>query len=209
MLRDHDVAAMIQTGVALAVAAVPEGLPVVATLSLARGMKRMADRNALITQLSSVETLGATTLILTDKTGTLTENRMTAVRYLLSGLDVDVKENGKNISFASQDGALDPAKDERLRWALKIGALCNNAEIGDNGADAKSGDPMETALLSVAEKAGLGREKLLKDCAEVREHAFDPETNMMATVHARGKLFLYAVKGAPEAVIVASSWYDS
>jgi Ca2+-transporting ATPase len=139
VLREHDLAAMIQTGVAIALAAVPEGLPVVATLSLARGMKRMADRNALITQLSSVETLGATTVILTDKTGTLTENRTSAVRYLLSGLDVEVRQNGDKIAFAAQDEVLNPDKDERLGWPLKIGTLCNNAELGDDNRDAKSG----------------------------------------------------------------------
>jgi P-type Ca2+ transporter type 2C len=92
ILRGSRWRSMIQTGVALAVAAVPEGLPVVATLSLARGMWRMSARNALITQLSSVETLGATTVILTDKTGTLTENRMTAVRYLLDDGEVEVDD---------------------------------------------------------------------------------------------------------------------
>lgn len=159
ILRGNDVAAMIQTGIALAVAAVPEGLPVVATLSLARGMKRMADRNTLITRLSSVETLGATTVILTDKTGTLTENRMTAVRYLLSGMSVDLKQNGDKIGFAANDEQLDPGKDERLAWALKIGALCNNAELGDGSPDARSGDPMETALLSVAKRQGSGAKR--------------------------------------------------
>lgn len=99
----------------------------------------MADRNALITQLSSVETLGATTVILTDKTGTLTENRTTAVRCLLSGLDVEVKQNGDKIAFAARDEVLNPDKDERLGWPLKIGALCNNAELGDDNRDAKSG----------------------------------------------------------------------
>lgn len=190
ILRGHDVVAMIQTGVALAVAAVPEGLPVVATLSLARGMWRMARRNAVITQLSSVETLGATTIILTDKTGTLTENRMTAVRYLLDGGDVGL------------NGDLpEPASDAPLGWALRIGILCNGAELGDGRSDGRAGDPMELALLSVAAESGVSRKQLTGDFPEIREHAFDPAAKMMATVHGDGEGFVVAVKGAPEAVI--------
>ncbi|MGJ8573078.1 MAG: cation-translocating P-type ATPase [Hoeflea sp.] len=190
ILRGHDAISMFQTGVALAVAAVPEGLPVVATLSLARGMWRMARRNAVITRLSSVETLGATTVILTDKTGTLTENRMTAVRYLLDGGDVEV------------DGdRLDPASDKSLGWALRIGALCNSAELGDGKADGRAGDPMELALLSVAASSGITRKALAADFVEIREHAFDPALKMMATVHGDGEGFVVAVKGAPEAII--------
>lgn len=190
ILRGHDVVAMIQTGVALAVAAVPEGLPVVATLSLARGMWRMARRNAVITRLSSVETLGATTIILTDKTGTLTENRMTAVRYLLDGGDVEL-----------DDDRLEPASDEPLGWALRIGVLCNGAALGDGKADGRAGDPMELALLSVAAQSGISRKQLTGEFPEIREHAFDPVAKMMATVHGDGEGFIVAVKGAPEAII--------
>ena len=192
ILRGHDVAIMVQTGVALAVAAVPEGLPVVATLSLARGMWRMSQRNALITRLSSVETLGATTVILTDKTGTLTENRMTVVRYLLAGGDVDVEGEGTTEA---------PEPNSPIAWALRIGALCNNAELGDGSKDGRTGDPMEIALLSVADDLCASRKNLLDNNPEVEEHAFDPETKMMATVHKAEKGHLFAVKGAPEAVI--------
>jgi P-type Ca2+ transporter type 2C len=192
VLRGHDVAIMVQTGIALAVAAVPEGLPVVATLSLARGMWRMSQRNALITQLSSVETLGATTVILTDKTGTLTENRMTVVRYILATGDVDVE-------------ACEPSEGQErnrpMAWALRIGALCNNAELGDGSRDHQSGDPMEIALLSVAGDFGVSRKCLLDDIPEVKEYAFDPGTKMMATVHKANNGHLFAIKGAPEAVI--------
>jgi Ca2+-transporting ATPase len=192
ILRGHDVAIMVQTGVALAVAAVPEGLPVVATLSLARGMWRMSQRNALITRLSSVETLGATTVILTDKTGTLTENRMTVVRYLLATGDVDI------------EACEPPEAQERngpMAWALRIGALCNNAELGDGSKDGRTGDPMEIALLSVAGDFGVSRQGLLDDAPEVKEYAFDPGTKMMATVHKAHDGHLFAIKGAPEAVI--------
>ncbi|MEX5728806.1 Ca2+-transporting ATPase [Rhodovulum iodosum] len=201
VLRGHDWADMFQTGVALAVAAVPEGLPVVATLSLARGMWRMARRNALITRLSSVETLGATTLILTDKTGTLTENRMTAVRYLLAGADVEATRDDGRLRFTADGTAPTPDSDARLAWALRIGALCNNAALGDGPQAAPAGDPMEVALLSAADDAGMSRARLLERCAEVREHAFDPDRQMMATVHAAGEDHVYAVKGAPESVI--------
>ncbi|MGO4910477.1 cation-translocating P-type ATPase [Pseudorhodobacter sp. W20_MBD10_FR17] len=192
ILRGHDVAIMVQTGVALAVAAVPEGLPVVATLSLARGMWRMSQRNALITRLSSVETLGATTVILTDKTGTLTENRMTVVRYLLATGDVDAED------CAATEG---PEPSSPMAWALRIGALCNNAELGDGSNDSKSGDPMEIALLAAASNFGASRESLLDKTPEVEEHAFDPAKKMMATVHKANNVHLFAIKGAPEAVI--------
>jgi Ca2+-transporting ATPase len=206
ILRGHDVVAMIQTGVALAVAAVPEGLPVVATLSLARGMWRMARRNAVITRLSSVETLGATTVILTDKTGTLTENRMTVVGYLVEGRDVGPEAHGEGHILKAGDARLDPDGDKALGWAIRIGALCTNAELGDGGEDGHAGDPMELALLQAAVQAGLSQSELLKDFPEIREHAFDPAIRMMATVHEDGDRFLIAVKGAPEAVIDSAKY---
>ena len=198
-LRGHEMVTMLQTGVALAVAAVPEGLPVVATLSLARGMWRMAARNAVISNLSSVETLGATTVILADKTGTLTENRMTVARYILSGAEVDLRRQAETVRFEMGEGALEP-DDPRLGTALRIGALCNSASMGQGDAN-PSGDPMELALLRVAAQVGQRREGLLETLAKVDEHAFDQDSKMMASVHQDGEGFLYAVKGAPEAVI--------
>jgi len=205
ILRGHEVVAMIQTGVALAVAAVPEGLPVVATLSLARGMWRMSQRNAVITQLSSVETLGATTVILTDKTGTLTENRMTVVRYLLDGGDAGLEGHDGDRHFVESGDEAgtrhDPASDDPLTWAIRIGVLCTNAELGDGKEDGRAGDPMELALLTGAGTEGVTHAGLLQDFPEIREHAFDPVAKMMATVHKDGDHYLVAVKGAPEGVI--------
>ena len=202
VLRDEALSDMIQMGVALAVAAVPEGLPVVATLCLARGMWRMAARNALISNMPSVETLGATTLILTDKTGTLTENRMSAVRYLLAGGDAEVDpETGL---FGTALGGAEAGRDARLDWALRIGALCNEATLDPDGPDGArmAGDPMEVALLQAAAAAGDGRAALLARMPQTRAHPFDPDLKMMATVHeAEEGGCLVAVKGAPEAVI--------
>jgi len=202
LVRGHEMVTMIQTGVALAVAAVPEGLPVVATLSLARGMWRMAARNAIISRLSSVETLGATTVILTDKTGTLTENRMAVVRLLGAGTTVNLTQRDDAVRFESGGRMVDPGQDARLAALLRIGALCNGASLA-RGDEASSGDPMELALLRIAKQAGQGRDALLSRYEKVSEHAFDQDTKMMASVHRDGDGFLYAVKGAPEAVIDA------
>ena len=204
-LRGQDLEQVILTGVALAVAAVPEGLPVVATLTLARGMWRMSRRNAVITQLSTVETLGSTTVILTDKTGTLTENRMSVVRYLLRDVDVEARADDGGLSFRTGEGAVTPDEDDRLAWVLRVGALCNNADLGDGTEAERAGDPMEIALLEAAARAGLAREELRAELPERREHAFDPERKMMATVHAEGEGARVAVKGAPEAVLAACS----
>jgi len=200
ILRGNEITLMVQIGVALAVAAVPEGLPVVATLCLARGMWRMAARNAVISSLSSVETLGATTVILTDKTGTLTENRMTVVRYLISDAQVEVNSTAEAVQFSSAGQQLEVAHNPPLETMLRIGALCNGATLGQNDA-AAAGDPMELALLRVARQAGQGRESLLREYEPVTEHAFDQASKMMASVHSDGAGFLYAVKGAPEAVL--------
>ncbi len=205
ILRGSDLFEMVQTGVALAVASVPEGLPIVATLSLARGMWRMSARNALITQLSSVETLGATTVILTDKTGTLTENRMTVVRYLFDDGEVEVDGGAEDPFRRGGDEPLSPDDEDRLDWALRVGALCTNAEAGGEDDEDHAGDPMEVALLAIAGNAERARDTLLSDLPEVREHAFDPELKMMATVHEDTDGYLVAVKGAPEAVLEACS----
>ena len=175
----------------MAIAAVPEGLPVVATIALARGMWRMAEHNALISRLSAVETLGATTIIFTDKTGTLTENRMQVRRFILSGKELEIDE----------DQAFDPEQDPRLQQILRVGALCNNASLNK---EKDLGDPTETALLRVAEAAGMHRRTLLDEYPEIREEAFSAETKMMATFHKHEGEILVAVKGAPEAVLELS-----
>ncbi|HSR53075.1 MAG TPA: cation-transporting P-type ATPase [Acidobacteriota bacterium] len=132
-LAGKDLLLMIETGLALAVAAIPEGLPIVATIALARGMRRMARRNALINRLSSVETLGATTVIFTDKTGTLTENKMTLTRLALACGEVEI--GSEPHSFRLDGQPVDPAQHQILRAALETGLLCSNASLG--AADGK------------------------------------------------------------------------
>jgi Ca2+-transporting ATPase len=191
---------MIEASIALAVAAIPEGLPIVATLALARGMWRMARRNAIVERLAAVETLGATTVICTDKTGTLTENRMTVERLWLpsSAYGVD-HAHGLVLDV---DG--DPCEiDESLQRAIEIGVLCSNATLPGPG-ETPTGDPMELALLRLGRLAGLEREAVLSAAPELTELAFDAETKMMATVHARDGEQFMAIKGAPEAVLAAA-----
>jgi Ca2+-transporting ATPase len=190
---------MIEAAIALAVAAIPEGLPIVATLALARGMWRMARQNALIERLSAVETLGATTIILTDKTGTLTENRMTVRRVWLSSGEIEV--DGGNVENGGNKIPLD--SDAHLARLLDVAVLCNNATLG-SGAEDGSGDPMELALLRAGRAAGLERPALRKHFPTMRRHAFDTATKMMATVHAHDDGYLFAIKGAPEAVLAAA-----
>jgi P-type Ca2+ transporter type 2C len=194
----QDITLMVKSAVALAVAAIPEGLPIVATLALARGMLRMARHNALVEHLSAVETLGATTVILTDKTGTITENRMHVDRIVTAAGE---------LTFSHSDGAF--LMDGRpftftagsdAGFLVRNAVLCNNATLGKDGA-AGAGDPMEVALLSMGAAAGIRRPDQLDHYPEVTEHAFDASTRMMATVHRTGSGYLTAVKGAPEAVL--------
>ena len=206
IFRGRETILMIETAIALAVAAIPEGLPIVATIALARGMLRMAQRNALINRLAAVETLGATNIICTDKTGTLTENKMAVTRLLLHSGEVEVKSHGPADSklFAIDNKTVEPSNNNLLSEALKIGVLCNNASINPD-ADIKSavgiGDPLEVALLEAGIKAGIDRNDLVNGMPEEREESFDAETKLMATYHKENGQYYVAVKGAPECVL--------
>jgi Ca2+-transporting ATPase len=213
----RDTVLAIEVAIALAVAAIPEGLPIVATIALARGMWRMARRRALIARLSAVETLGATSVILTDKTGTLTENRMTVIRLELEGATVEIGGAGLDTegTMATASGPLDGRTAAVVDALLTAAALCNDATFtrgsaaaagtadGSSGPGAVSacGDPTEVALLVAAAKRGIWREQQLASLPELREEAFDPDTRMMATFNGRPGNVRVSVKGAPEAVL--------
>jgi len=207
LAMEKDLLLVVETGIALAVAAIPEGMPIVATIALARGMQRMARRNALISRLSAVETLGGATTIATDKTGTLTENRMTVTLLALPTAEVEISGEGLKTEgrFAIDGQPVEPAELPQLQLILRTGALCSNADLqkDENGEPEAVGDPMEVALLVAAEKGGLEKEKLLQQYPEEHEVAFDPEKKMMATVHRQDGHLFVAVKGAPEQVVEA------
>jgi Ca2+-transporting ATPase len=207
IINGKDTFLMIETGIALAVATIPEGLPIVATIALARGMLRMARRNALVNRLSAVETLGATTVICTDKTGTLTENRMTVTHIAMASGEIEVSPEvaGK---FTKSGEPVDLSEDQILHEVLKTGILCNNASLNEGplkGERKPIGDPLEVALLIAGEKAGIHREDFVQTFTEVREEAFDPDLKMMATFHRTNRHYCVAVKGAPESVLNISA----
>lgn len=205
ILTGKEIFLMIETSIALAVATVPEGLPIVATIALARGMLRMAKRNALINRLSAVETLGATTIICTDKTGTLTENKMTVTQLVLNSGEIEIGGSGES-DFVRNGKPLNPLEHNVLRKAIEIGVLCNNASLKSEGSEGEGvGDPLEVALLNVGARAGIHRGQLIPSMPEEREEAFDSEVKMMATFHRIDDTYSVAVKGAPEFVLECCS----
>ncbi len=185
------------TSIALAVGAVPEGLPAVVTLTLALGTKKMVGKNALVRRLPVVESLGSVDVICTDKTGTLTENKMVVRRIHIDGRDIEVSggfsDEGR---FEDEDGEVSP---EELEPILKAGLLCNDSEVQEDGDEL--GDPTEIALIKVARKAGMVQDNLEEKNPRVDEIPFSSDRKMMTTIHEReGERTAY-VKGAPGVVL--------
>ena len=208
LLRGGSLVETFLLSVSLAVAAVPEGLPAVVTIALALGLERMVKRNALIRTLPSVETLGAVSVICSDKTGTLTRNEMTVREIVAGGERYSVSGAGyaPDGRIVGPDGApAAPAAAPDLALALTIGARCNNARVAPrHGTTDRSweviGDPTEGALLTAALKAGI---EVRADSADlVHEIPFDSERKLMSVVvrDSEGKVWMYT-KGAPEQVM--------
>ncbi|AQT67890.1 Calcium-transporting ATPase [Anaerohalosphaera lusitana] len=206
VFQGRDMVTMIKTAVALAIAAIPEGLPIVATIAMARGMLRMARRNAIVKKLAAVETLGGTNVICTDKTGTLTENKMTVTQLALpeGKIDVHAQKSETGSYFEKDGGFIDPGEDAVLAEMLKVFVLCNNASLHEE-EDKAVGDPLEVALLEAAAKADMHRPELADRMPEEREEAFDPSIRKMATFNREVDELYVAVKGAAEAVLEVST----
>jgi len=187
LLRNEDPRTMFLTAISMAVAAVPEGLPAVVTIALALGAQRMLKRNSLIRKLPAVETLGSVTTICSDKTGTLTENRMTVTLVDVAGNRLDLQETFQDYSpTLSNAESISPIIDEDSAVAIMLtgGALCNDAilEKTEEGYT-MVGDPTEGALVVAAVRAGLWKEELEKALPRVAELPFDSERKRMTTLH--------------------------
>jgi len=192
------------TAIALAVAAIPEGLPAVVTIGLAIGIKKMVKRNALNRKLPSVETLGSTTVICTDKTGTLTKNEMTVKKIYTNGKIIDVTGSGYEPKgeFLYNNKKVNPAELELL---LQIGILNNDAAFDKKNV---VGDPTEGSLIVSAGKAGINYEALRKEYPRTDEIPFTSERKIMTTVHDINGKVAY-IKGAPEVVLkLCNSIYE-
>lgn len=192
---------MFLTAVSLAVAAIPEGLPAVVTISLAVGVRQMVKKNAIIRKLSAVETLGSTSVICTDKTGTLTLNEMTVSRLYTNGKLIRVTGAGYKPEgeFNYHDRKIPKSEIEML---LSIGALCNDSNLEhEKGGWNIMGDSTEGALVVAAEKAGMNVETLRKTRKKIDEFPFDSVRKRMSVVRAVGAKNIAYVKGAPEIIL--------
>lgn len=200
----------VMTAVALAIAAVPEGLPAIVTINLAIGMREMIKRNALIRRLASVETLGSASAICSDKTGTLTQNQMTAVRLYSDGAILNIMGQGyvPEGDFYRNGSTYDPKTLPEVSQLLLGGLLASDARLENEAANGSEnyriiGDPTEGALVVAAAKADLWRKAVEKDYPRVAEIPFDSTRKQMSTIHRQpaGNGFLSFTKGAPEIVL--------
>jgi len=196
---------MLIWGISLAVAAVPEALPAVVTGALAIGTTRMARRQAIVKRLPAVETMGCTTVICTDKTGTLTKNEMTVRRLFLDNREFEVSGLGYKPEggFAVEGSEIAPGDDPVLLEAARIALLCNDAvlEEGEEGIWTIQGDPTEGALVVLGRKAGLQEAVLARDLPRGAEIPFDSERKRMTTFHRGPAGNLAYTKGAPESLL--------
>ncbi|HTL80450.1 MAG TPA: cation-translocating P-type ATPase [Bacteroidia bacterium] len=202
ILEGNDFMKMLQTSIALAVAAIPEGLPIVTTLALAQGMLQMSRRNVIIKKLSAVETLGGTNVICTDKTGTLTQNKIEVNTIVIPEGRIEIKQNHNERSTAFINGNNGIEKLPQYELVQRIALLCNTAEISfDKNLFTEVGDPLETGLLKFVYSGGLEIAVYREKFPKIGEEPFASETKIMSTIHKYGEINFVAVKGAVEEVL--------
>jgi Ca2+-transporting ATPase len=220
--RGENTYKMLMAGISLAVAAIPEGLPAIVTISLALGVQRMVKRKAIVRRLPAVETLGCATVICSDKTGTITENKMTVKNIYAGGINwnVEGEGNGMQGGIYRKEKLIDAAQEVHLKQALTVAVLCNNSSLMLNEKQAVrknplsewsiNGDPTEGALLVCAAKAGIKKESLEQRYRRIKEYPFNSGRKCMSVVCQDGGQTTLFVKGAPERVLrFSSSYYEN
>ncbi|WP_236785889.1 cation-translocating P-type ATPase [Anaerococcus ihuae] len=196
----------LMVAVSLAVAAIPEGLTAVVTIVLSIGMNRMADRKAIVKSLVSVETLGATTAICSDKTGTLTQNEMTITKIWTNEKEYEVEGSGYEPKGQIKFDDKKIEEEENINLLMKISTLCNDADLTREGDQYKIiGDPTEGAMLTFSEKWGIVQEDLKEKHPRIEEIPFDSDRKMMTTFHNIEENYKAMTKGAPDIIISNSS----
>lgn len=208
VFQGHDLYTMFLSGVSLAVAAIPEGLPAIVTIALSLGVQRMIRKNAIVRKLPAVETLGCASVICSDKTGTMTQNKMSVTHLWANGETWTVTGQGYEPlgKFRKRNLDINPLEDDHFKKLLAYGMICNHARlIKDEGNYRIDGDPTEGALLVSAMKAGLNRDLLLQDYRIVQEFPFDSTRKMMTVIveNKNGEKFAIT-KGAPDILIQLS-----
>lgn len=206
LLYKHQPVKMLLTSVSLAVAAIPEGLPAIVTIVLSLGMTRMAEKNAIVKKLLAVETLGTTTYICSDKTGTLTQNEMTVVKAYVDNKEIEITGTGYEPKgeLLIDGEKIDENNSGSLYTFLNIGALTNDARlIEENGVYSLAGDPTEGSLLTLAGKLNITRESANEMYPRIEEIPFDSTRKMMTTFHDKfiDKKVVSFTKGAPDIII--------
>jgi len=210
-LRGEDVLSLFLTAVSLAVAAIPEGLPAVVTIALALGVQRMVKRNCLIRKLPSVETLGCTSVICSDKTGTLTKNEMTVQMVYQSGQYYEITGIGyaPNGDFLHNEQKIDPSENQGLTKLLSGSVLCNGAQlIQETEGYSIIGDPTEGALLTMAAKAGFRKKDLEAEYPFFEELPFDSDRKSMTILRHKDDHHVAFVKGAPDILLSNCTWAE-
>ena len=208
--RTYALTELFMLGVSLAVAAIPEGLPAIMTITLALGVRRMAERNTIVRQLPAVETLGSVTVICSDKTGTLTRNEMTAREVVTAQHRFQIAGQGCSPQGTLSRGGeeVDPSEQPVVRQLARAAALCNDAELvrDDAGEWVVEGEPTEGALVVFAARAGFQRDSGVASYPRIDAVPFEAERRYMATLHAGEKdQHLIVLKGAPERVLAMCS----
>ena len=202
IIEGREVISMFMTAVSLAVAAIPEGLAAVSTIVLAIGVQKMVKRNAIVKRLPAVETLGSSTVICSDKTGTLTQNKMTVQKIFVNRNIYDVSNLDENSDFIKYNSG-----NQEVKLVVYNGMLCNDTKIAEDGT--LKGDPTETALVDIAFKLGF-TEKIYEELPRVDEIPFDSDRKLMTTVHEReGRYIVYTKGGVDELLRKCTTYIEN